>query len=90
MVGAVKRWLGIDVLERENLKLARSMLSLREALKSKTDADETKELASRIASLEKGLTAKPEKPKIEPRPKRMTWRGTLAAIENEQNKESEK
>lgn len=89
MVGAVKRWLGIDVLERENLKMARSILALREALKSKTDADVSESLAARVTSLEKSLTPEPAKAKIVAKPKRMTWRGTLAAIENEQNKEQE-
>lgn len=34
MVGKIKKWLGIDVLQRENLKMARSIIALRQRIKS--------------------------------------------------------
>jgi hypothetical protein len=78
MVGTLKRWLGIDVLERENLILAR-------AIKAHTERLDTIE---RGAAEQKSLTPEPVRPKIEPKPKRMNWQQTRAMLERETEEET--
>jgi hypothetical protein len=91
MVSAIKRWLGIDRLEHENLRLARSLISaharigklevsakgLREAIEEKVDA------------IEKQLTPEAPKAKIVPKPQRVNWGSFRAAVENASEPERE-
>ncbi len=82
MVGAIKRWLGIEALEGENLKLAKAYLALGKRVAA-AEEDSRQNLAA-LAELEKRLTAKPEKPKIiakPPAPKRVNWRQAREALE---------
>lgn len=73
-------------LDRENLSCAKAIIEARkEAKEAKSDAAKSLEVVQR---LENRLTSTPAKPKIEAKPKRLTWRGTLAAIERENEKES--
>lgn len=78
MIGTLKRWLGIEALERENLILAK-------ALQRMTD---------RVSALEapKQLTPEAEKPKIiakPPSPKRVNWRQAREALEKASDMEEE-
>lgn len=76
MVGAVKRWLGIDVLERENLRLAKACKSL-DSAKEKDSHDYRvifADFEARIAFFESRLTPKPSEAKIVPRPHKTTFR----------------
>ena len=78
MVGAIKRCLGIEALERENLILAKSL----------------QRLTDRVSALEapKQLTPHPEKPKIIAKPyapKRVTWRQAREALEKASDSEDE-
>lgn len=79
MVGALKQWLGIKRLEQENLRLARSLQSAHQKIVS---------LYAQIEAFsEKRLTAEVVKPKMEAKPRRLNWRGTVAAIDRENAKE---
>jgi hypothetical protein len=78
VIGTLKRWLGIDALERENLILAK-------ALQRMTD---------RVSALEapRQLTPQPEKPKIIsklPAPKRVNWRQAREALEKASDTQEE-
>lgn len=68
----------IDQLKRENLRLAQTAIKHKERLE-------------RLEALpvQKELTPEQPKRKIEARPRRMTWRGTLAAVENAYDKAEE-
>jgi hypothetical protein len=77
MVGAVKRWLGIDVLERENLQLAKALKTLR--TDTNEHCDDLKKLGEDVTVLmadrEKRLTSEQPKPKIVAKPavKAVNW-----------------
>jgi hypothetical protein len=73
MVGAIKRWLGIDTLENENLRLAKAILAQRERIDKLSE-----DLA---ITLQKNLTTESAKPKIVPRPQRVNWRQAREALE---------
>lgn len=78
MVGAIKRWLGIERLERENLKLARSLQSAHARIGQLEIKFGRKALE--IAE----LTSEPPAPKIvakPPVPKRVNWRQAREALE---------
>lgn len=97
MVSAIKRWLGIDVLERENLTLAKALKAahrriaeVREEAKSEDSRIREETIPGignheeRIVSLEQRLTAEAEKPKIIAKPaapKRVNWRQAREALE---------
>lgn len=68
MVGAIKRWLGIDVLERENAARADEIMTLTNRINSMVVAPQ--------------IQVAP-KPKIEPRPHRANWRTFRAAMERD-------
>ena len=79
MVGKIKRWLGIEALERENLILAKAV----KAHTDRLDAVE-RDVKDNLAALtdhEKHLTSEPARPKIEPKPKRTTWKQFRSAAE---------
>jgi hypothetical protein len=118
MVGTIKRWLGIEALERENLTLARALKAahrrigemekrvenerlwfakqcdeLRNGLTSElksldeplnqclADGEIVIALDKRVLELEKHLTSEAARPKIEPKPKRTTWKQFRSAAE---------
>lgn len=84
MVGTVKKWLGIDLIERENLTLAKALKAHTDRL-DKLEQDQKDNLAA-IAEIEKRLTSAAAKLKIEPKPPRLNWRGVQAAIARENRK----
>ncbi len=91
MVGAIKRWLGIEALERENLTLAKALLTHGKRLDA-VEEDQRQNLAA-MEDLEKRLTPEPEKSKIiakPPAPKRVNWRQAREALEKASNMEEEK
>jgi hypothetical protein len=82
MVGKVKKWLGIDVLEKENLTLAKAAQA--QSVRISSIETDLKQAFVEIADLKNGLTAEPEQPKIEPKPaapRRVNWRQAQAALE---------
>ena len=89
MVGKVKKWMGIDVLERdfallqqENLAMARVILVHRQRINEALEAAHVGQ--SMAIDNQKQLTAEPEQPKIEPKPaapRRVNWRQAQAALE---------
>jgi hypothetical protein len=82
MVGAIKKWLGIEELERENLTLAKSLLAYRKRLD--TVEEDVRQNVAAMAELENRLTAEAEKPKIIAKPaapKRVNWRQAREALE---------
>jgi hypothetical protein len=97
MVGTIKRWLGIEALERENLTLAKALKAahrriaeVREEAKSEDSRIREETIPGignheeRIVSLEQRLTAEAEKPKIIAKPaapKRVNWRQAREALE---------
>lgn len=83
MVGTIKKWLGIDALERENWQLAKALKSAHERLSSlRREYQGTREtlaaLGTDVAALqlshENSLTSEPAKTKIVPKPHRATWK----------------
>ena len=78
MVSALKRWLGIESLERENLILEKAVKAQKERIE-KLEQDQKDNLAS-IADLEKRLTSEPAKPKIVPKPPKLNWRQVQNAV----------
>ncbi len=78
MVGTIKRWLGIDVLERENVRLAQAVLAQRKRIDEIPSLDDHE---ARIAYIEKDLTSEKEKPKIEPKPKARNWKTFRSQVE---------
>ena len=68
MVVAIKRWLGIEALERENVILAKKL----KALDAMSQYHEDHE--ARIAYLENRLTAKQSEAKIVPKAHKTTFR----------------
>jgi len=88
MVGSIKRWLGIEALENENLRLAKAYLAIGKRLAT-VEEDQRQNLAA-LAELEKHLTAEAEKPKIIAKPsapKRVNWRQAREALENRDSPE---
>lgn len=74
MVGTIKRWLGIDQLESENLTLAKSVTLL---------MNRVKELEIK-AEPSKSLTTAPEPPKIVAKrtiPRHVNWKQARQAYE---------
>lgn len=74
MVGTIKRWLNIDLLELETRALQGANAARVEEILILTD---------RIRRMEelKQLTSSPPKPKIEPKPHRANWRTFRSAAE---------
>jgi len=78
VVGTIKRWLGIEALERENLILAKSVFAMKD----------------RISALEsvKPLTSEPKPPKIVAKrtiPRHVNWKQARAAYERASTSEDE-
>jgi hypothetical protein len=86
MVSAIKKWLGIDKLERENLTLAKALLAETKQL------DRIEESATKILNLvqaqEKSLTLEPAKPKMVPKSKPVNWKNFKSAAEKEAQEEA--
>ena len=89
MVGTLKHWFGIDVLERENLILLKAVKKLQEYREAiENEAKKTLELAMDCQAVykdhESRLQAIEGKPKIEPKPKARTvpFRQFKAAAES--------
>jgi hypothetical protein len=89
MVGTLKRWLGIDDLERENVILVRAVQKLREYRERlEADARQTLEVALDCQTVYKDhetrLRAIEGEPKAEPKPKARTvpFRQFKAAAES--------
>lgn len=76
MVGTIKRWLGINKLEDENIRLAKAILAQRERIDKLSE-----DLVQLAITSQKGLTTEPAKPKIVPRPQRVNWRQAREALE---------
>jgi prophage DNA circulation protein len=98
MVGAVKRWLGIDVLERENLQLAKSLKSAHQRITelsskvTRIDNATADALNSASDMLERlnSLTSEPPKPKIvATAPKAVSWKSFRSAAERASEPERE-
>ena len=87
MVSALKRWLGIESLERENLILEKAVKAQKERIE-RLEQDQKDNLAS-IADLEKRLTSEPAKPKIVPKPQRTSWKQFRSAAEKASDPERE-
>ena len=70
MVGTIKRWLGIDVLERENLTMARALNTFQ------IDAKKTHDIALDCEAVYKDhetrLRSIESEPKAEPKPRART------------------
>jgi hypothetical protein len=86
MVGTLKKWLGIDVLERENLTLAKALKAAHRRIgeiesAALKDREATVKLSGWVESLEKDLTPEASAPKIVPKPKPVTWKHFRSAIE---------
>lgn len=73
MVGQIKRWLGIDTLRADNVRLANALVALGERIK-KLEAD-----AKTAVDYGKSLTSEPVKPKIVQ--KRANWKQFRSAAE---------
>jgi hypothetical protein len=87
MVGALKKWLGIDVLERENLTLARSLQAHSKRI---DEALEAGHIGQRMAlDAQKELTSEPAKPKIVAKPQRTSWKQFRSAAEKATDPERE-
>jgi hypothetical protein len=91
MVGKVKRWLGIDRLEHENLRLARSLISAHARIgKLEVSAKGLREaIEEKVDVIEKQLTSVPPKAKIVPTTKRVNWRSFRSAVESASEPERE-
>lgn len=88
MVGTLKRWLkkwlGLDVIEDENLRLARAILAMEKRLEeieklTEFYRAEWDDHEGRLVFLETKLTAKPSSPKIVP--KAANWKQFRTAAE---------
>ncbi len=88
MVSAIKKWLGIDALERENLTLARAVAAHSRRIDIlEGDAKETLAL---IEQYRKELTPEPAKPKIvATKPKPVNWKNFRTAAEKASESERE-
>lgn len=79
MVGALKRWLGIDVLERENLTLAKAVKALQErVIQCEGDCKSALEI---VGDCQKLLTNKVPSRNIVPKPHKPSWRNFRVAME---------
>ena len=90
MVGTVKRWLGIDALERESLILAKVLAA--QAKRLEAVEEDARKTSSQVAELQKGLTSTPVAPKIEsktPAPKRVNWSQARQALERASESEED-
>lgn len=77
MVGTIKRWLGIDVIERENLILAKAVRALQARVEqAESDAKQTLEVAldckTFVDDHENRLTSIEGQPKMDAKPKTRT------------------
>jgi hypothetical protein len=90
MVGTIKKWLGIDVLERENRARADEILILTDRLK-RIDNSVAEALASASDMLSRvnSLTPEPAKPKIVAVPQRVNWKQFRTAAERASEPERE-
>lgn len=104
MVGTIKRWLGIDVLEAENLRLARAIHSQATRLKECETASSSsfantvhlgviegkrdEDHEVRIAFLENSLTAKTSEAKIVPKATKPNWKTFRTAAEKATEQEN--
>jgi len=82
MVSAIKQWLGIDVLEGENVRLARALKAQHERIKtleSRPVVNEDHE--ARIDYLEKRLTSQASEAKIVPKAAKANWKQFRTAVE---------
>lgn len=77
MVGEIKKWLGINRLEQENLRLAKVLLLHRKRIEQ-LELTRVEEIAS---IQENSLTSEPAKPKIVSKSKTMNWKNFRAAAE---------
>lgn len=78
MVGAIKRWLGIDKLELENAARADEIMTLKGQINALANAQPKEE-----------LTSAPPKAKIVPTMKRVNWRSFRSAVESASKPELE-
>lgn len=84
MGNAIKRWLkdwlGISIIERENLQLAKTLVAQTKRIDEQNERIESlQEWEVRISFLEKCLTAKATTAKIVPKPHKVTTRQFLEA-----------
>lgn len=84
MVGALKKWLGIDALELENLILAKAIRAQQGRIESLEQKQ--KDTLTAFAELERRLTSEPAKPKIVPKPPKLNWRQVQNAVARENQK----
>ncbi len=102
MVGAIKKWLGISKLERENLSLVKAALDHEDRVKSLetrldvltntvngAHAANMDDCEARIAFLEKSLTSKPSTAKIVPKAHKTNWKQFRSAAERASEPEQE-
>ena len=76
MVDTIKKWLGIDGLEREKILLAKAIKALRERV-IQLELATTKP----VLELQKNLTTEPAKPKLVEKPQRVNWKQFRSAAE---------
>ena len=87
MVNTIKKWLGIDVLERENLTLAKAAVAHSKRI---DEALEAAHVAQRMAlDNQNSLTPEPAKPKIVAVPQRVNWKQFRTAAERASEPERE-
>ena len=84
MVSALKKWLGIDALECENVILAKSVKSQKERIE-KLEQEQKDSVAS-IADLEKRLTSDAPKQNMVSKPPKLNWRQVQNAVARENQK----
>ena len=80
MVSTLKKWLGIKALEAENLILANAGVGFKKRIEA---------LEAEVLELRKGLTAAKEKPIIEAKPQRVTWRNFRSLAERKARQEEQ-
>jgi hypothetical protein len=84
MVSAIKKWLGIEDLERESLTLARALVTQGDRIHKLEE-----EVKQNALESQKSLTPEPAKPKIVAKSKAVNWRGFAAAAEKASEPERE-
>ncbi len=101
MVGAIKRWLGIKALEKENLQLAKALKSAHRRigeLKDRLDkerrenaewADSINRDVLEVVNLAKSLTSEAPKPKLVAKPQRANWKAFKEQVERATEPERE-
>ena len=80
MGSTLKNWLGITVLERENLTLAKASVEFKKRIET---------LEAEVLELQKSLTPAKEKPIIEAKPQRVTWRNFMSIAERTARQEEQ-